>query len=190
MSCFPHSIEENRSMMSLRTLASTTVLLACLAVACASGPRPMDGFAAKDLSEEAPLGGEALAQRATDLSRALGDLRALGGTMASLIDRRDARGLAVFDEFVAEYMGTHLDPLLSPRWQSDHPEVMAVDANLRFLKADLLIQMRYPRRVQDVIDEIQVRYQGRENMLVEYPEGEQQPLGEALAQLRNRKWNG
>jgi hypothetical protein len=67
---------------------------------------------------------------------------------------------------------------------------MALDANLRFMKAQLLADMRYPRRVQQVIDDIQIRFEGRENMLVEYPIGEQRALGEALEMLREQKWQG
>ena len=66
---------------------------------------------------------------------------------------------------------------------------MALDANLRFMQAELLAEMRYTRRVQEAIDDIATRYAGRESMLVEYPVGEQRPLGEALQLLRDRKWS-
>ena len=66
---------------------------------------------------------------------------------------------------------------------------MALDVNLRFMKAQILADMRYTRKVQRAIDDIQNRYLGRENMLVEYPVGEQRPLGEALELLRTQKWN-
>ena len=66
---------------------------------------------------------------------------------------------------------------------------MALDANLRFMKAQLLSNMRYPRKVQESIDDIEDRFEGRENMLVEYPVGEQRSLGEALDLLRDQKWN-
>jgi hypothetical protein len=78
---------------------------------------------------------------------------------------------------------------LIPEWQSSHPEVMALDANLRFMKAQLLSNMRYPRKVQESIDDIEGRFEGRESMLVEYPVGEQRALGEALEMLRDQKWN-
>ena len=79
--------------------------------------------------------------------------------------------------------------MLAPAWQSSHPELMALDANLRFMKAQLLADMRYTRRVQDAIEDIEIRFMGREGMLVEYPVGEQRPLGEALVLLRESKWN-
>jgi len=138
--------------------------------------------------EEAPLGGEALARRRMDLNRAWRDLLHFEETMQSLVDRKDNRSVALLDGFLAQYMGQHLDPLLRPWWQSSHPEVMAIDANLRFMKAQILSEMRYPRRVQEVIDDIQNRFQGRESMLIEYPVGEQRSLGEGLQLLRDRKW--
>jgi len=139
--------------------------------------------------EEAPLGGEALARRRMDLDRAWRDLLHFNETMQSLTARKDSRSVALLDGFLAQYMGQHLDPLLRPRWQSAHPEVMAIDANLRFMKAQILSEMRYPRRVQQVIDDIQFRFEGRESMLIEFPVGEQRSLGEGLELLRESKWN-
>jgi hypothetical protein len=178
-------------VQSLRGRAGLTVpaLLACLLLAC-GGVRPEYNEPSELAVEESPLGGEALVQRRQDLGRAYGDMVAFQATMASLIDRRDSRGLSAFDEFVATYMGRHLDPLLTSMWQSSHPELMAVDANLRFMKADVLVQMRYPRRVQRVIDDIELRYAGRESMLVAYPVGEQTTISQALEILKTRKWDG
>jgi hypothetical protein len=170
--------------------AAIAVVACATLLACAGGSRPDFGAPQPLAIEEAPLGGEALAQRRQDLIRAHGDLVALQTTMASLIDRRDTDGLVNLDDFVAAYFGRHLDALLVPEWPSGHPEVMEVDANLRFAKAELLVMMRYPRRVQAVIDDIERRYEGRGSMLVEYPTGEQNTIAEALVILRDRKWNG
>lgn len=168
------------------------LLIAAGLVGCAPGMDPVLDDEAIDMAveEEAPLGGEALAQRRTDLARAWRDLLHFDETMRSLVDRKDSHGVKLLDAFLSQYMGQHLDPLLRPRWQSSHPEVMALDANLRFMKAQILAGMRYPRRVQQAIDDIQRRFEGRESMLVEYPVGEQRPLGEALELLRDQKWNG
>jgi hypothetical protein len=165
------------------------VLIASLLTACA-GARPEYQQSGDLTIEEAPLGGEALLQRKQDLQRAFDDMLAFQLTMSDLINRRDSRGLAAFDDFVAQYVVEHLDPLLVASWQSSHPETMAVDANLRFVKADVLVQMRYPRRVQRVIEDIELRYQGRQGMLVDYPVGEQSALGDALEILKHRKWDG
>ena len=55
-------------------------------------------------------------------------------------------GLVLFTGFLDAYMGLHLDPMLGSEWQSRHPELMGLDANLRLMKAVVLIQMRSPRR--------------------------------------------
>jgi hypothetical protein len=157
---------------------------------CAAGMDPdLDEATDRAVADETPLGGEALARRRMDLDRAWRDLLHFEATMESLVDRKDGRSVALLDGFLDEYMGTHLAGLLRPRWQSTHPEVMALDANLRFMQAELLAQMRYTRRVQEAIDDIEDRFTGRESMLVEYPVGEQRPLGEALELLRDRKWD-
>lgn len=177
-----------KNRMSLVWLAA--FLLSGQLSGCAVGMNPayeeaMDAA----VKEEAPLGGEALARRRLDLTRAWRDLLHFDETMQSLVDRRDSRSVAMLDGFLAQYMGQHLDPLLRPLWQSSHPEVMALDAKLRFMKAQILADMRYPRRVQQSIDDIQARFEGRESMLIEYPAGEQRSLGEALELLRDHKWN-
>lgn len=157
---------------------------------CASNDVP-GGMEAEQQAalEETSLNGEALSQRRTDLMRAWRDLVRLDVTMQALSDRNDSPSIVLLDNFIAEYMAKHLDPLLKPEWQSSHPEVMALDANLRFMKAQLLSNMRYPRKVQESIDDIEDRFEGRESMLVEYPVGEQRSLGEALEMLRDQKWN-
>jgi hypothetical protein len=178
-----------RNRMKFNWLA--ILLLSGQLFGCAGGADPYNDGAAMALAEEeAPLGGEALSRRRMDLTRAWRDLLHFDETMQSLVDRKDGRSVALLDGYLSQYMAEHLGPLLQPRWQSSHPEVMALDANLRFMKAQILADMRYTRRVQEAIDDIQDRFAGRESMLVEYPIGEQRSLGEALEILRDRKWNG
>lgn len=167
-------------------------LLAAFGIAgCASNDAPdATELEQQAALEETSLNGEALSQRRTDLVRAWRDLVRLDQTMQTLSDRNDSPSIVLLDNFIAEYMSKHLEPLLRPEWQSSHPEVMSLDANLRFMKAQLLSNMRYPRKVQEEIDEIEDRFEGRESMLVEYPVGEQRALGEALEMLRDQKWNG
>jgi hypothetical protein len=170
---------------------AAALLLALQLGGCASKDGP-DGKLAADQQaqlEETSLNGEALAQRRTDLMRAWRDLVHLDETMQALTDRNDSPSIVLLDNFITEYMSKHLDPLLKPAWQSSHPEVMALDANLRFMKAQLLANMRYPRKVQNSIEDIENRFEGRESMLIEYPIGEQRALGEALEMLRDQKWN-
>jgi hypothetical protein len=161
--------------------------LAVGSLACAGGePIDMD----ETVRNEAPLGGEALVQRKHDLDRAYRDLLHFHATLISLVDRNDSRSITQFDDFLAAYLGQYLDPLLRSEWQSRHAELAGVDASLRFAKAELLIQMRYPRRVQQTIDDIERRYNGRAALLIEYPIGRQGTLGDGLQILRDRKWKG
>ncbi len=161
-----------------------------LAAGCASRDRgPADLLPTRGATEaSAPLGGEALVQRKHEMQRAHGDMIHFHLTLSSLHHRGDRNGLVLFSKFLDAYLAMHIDPLLAGEWQSRHPELTALDANLRFAKAELLIQLRMPRRAQAVMDQIELRFQGREDMLVDYPFGHQRSLGEGLQMLRNKKW--
>jgi hypothetical protein len=137
-----------------------------------------------------PLAGEALGARKRDLLRAHRDLTHFQETMRTLRHRKDRNGRIQFSHFLDAYLGSHLEPLLAGEWQSRHPELSALDANVRFAKAELLIRLEERGRAADVMDEIARRFEGREDMLIAYPTGEQTPLGKALEQLRERKWGG
>jgi hypothetical protein len=140
--------------------------------------------------QSTPLGGAALVQRRQDMQRAHRDMLHFHTTLESLQERKDRNGLVLFSQFLDAYMGLHLDPLLASEWQTRHPELMALDANLRLVKAEVLIQMRSPQRVQQVIEELRERYAGREDMLVEFPIGKQGTLRDGLKRLSERKWRG
>lgn len=170
--------------------AATVVLAAAVAFAALGCAGPAPDSSIQDKLVETPLGGEALIQRKRDLDRTFRDLVHFHVTLTSLVDRNDSRAVAQFDAFLSTYMGEYLDPLLRAGWQSKHPELAAVDASLRFAKAELLIQMRYPRRVQHTIDDIETRFQGRDALLIDYPVGRQGTLGDGLEILKDRKWKG
>ena len=89
--------------------------------------------------------------------------------------------------FVNQYMVTHLSPLLAPAWQSSHPELIAYDATLRFVQAEVLMQLGYSGWSSQVVGDMVERYQGRGNMLVDYPTGSQTTFEEALEILRDNK---
>jgi len=171
-------------------LSLTIALTSLFAAACATDPRD-DMEIGDDLTVNhvAPMGGEALMQRKDELERALSDMMIFRQTLESMNDRRDSRGIDSSQEFLNRYMAIHLEPLLEPRWQSSHPELILVDANLRFVQAELLIQMGYGLGgwTDDVIDELIERYKQRGNILVDYPVGTQTTLREALRILRNHK---
>lgn len=174
-------------------IARAAAAAAMLALAaCASTPATHDEFAldATSAEESAPLGGEALVQKKTEMQRALRDLMHFQRTLASLSLRRDSAGFTNFAGFVDAYIGTHVDPMLRGQWQSRHPELMALDANVRLMEAEVFIVMRDTSRVQETIEDILSRYTGRENMLVKFPSGEQGTLLEGLQKLQQGKWRG
>ena len=172
---------------SLLLLAGTTLT----AAGCVSnGPPDQLVPQAQASKASAPLAGEALGERKRDLQRAHRDVTHFQATLASLRYRRDRNGLVQFSQFLDSYLGVHLEPLLAGEWQSRHPELAALDANVRFAEAELLIQLKLQGRAEDAMDEISRRFHGREDMLVAYPKGKQTPLGAALEQLRERKWSG
>ena len=161
-------------------------------VACASHTEFQDVLLLEPTAAEqsTPLGGPALALRKQEMRRAHRDMLHFHTTLESLQQRKDRNGLMLFSQFLDAYMGMHLDPLLQSEWQSRHPELMALDANLRFAQAEVLIQMHSPGRVQKAIDELEKRYAGREDMLVEFPIGKQGTLRDGLRRLSERKWRG
>ena len=171
-----------------KTAVATLACLALLGSLGCAGGEEIDLEQVR--ANEAPLGGEALVQRKHDLERAHRDMLHFHATLTSLVDRHDSRSIALFDTFLAAYLGEYLDPLLRSEWQSRHPELAGVDASLRFAKAELLIQMRFPSRVQKAIEDIERRFQGREALLIDYPVGRQGTLGDGLQLLRDRKWKG
>jgi len=164
-------------------------LLACAPVSPARAPadRLLSEQAA---TPEAPLGGESLAQHRAELGRAHRDLVAFRDTLETLHRRDDRSGRLQFRKFLDEYLEGHLEPLLSPAWSSEHPELVGVDAAVRLVQAELYVLMGDRHSAGRVIQEIERRFAGREGMLVEYPEGEQRSLQEALEILGRRKWIG
>ena len=176
--------------MILRKLRFALVLMAALlSFACAT-PEPYDPLLGPKLSgdKSAPLGGNALAEHRGEMRRASRDLANFHGTLVGLRQRRDAVGHRHFKHFVDAYMAEHLDPMIAREWQSEHPALAGIDANLRVMKAALLIQMGEPYRVQPVIDELARRFLGRSRILVTYPSGVQVSIKKAIEILQDRKW--
>ena len=180
---------DSRAVVTGVALAGLVALAGCAAAVRAPETDALLGGDAV-VEQNAPLGGESLTQRRQDLRRAHGDLTHFRATLLSLHRRRDRSGLILFKPFVDGYAENHLLGLLRSEWPSEHPELMGLDANVRLMYAEVLMEMREPQRMQKVVDDIVRRFGGRESMLVDYPVGEQHTLGEALDILRNRKWRG
>ena len=172
--------------------AGLAVLAAALILAACRTPSAPDTLLVPEeaAAKSRPLGGQSLAQRKQELDRAWRDMVHFHVTLESLRHRKDRNGLVLFSGFVDAYMGTHLDTLLEPDWQSEHPELQGIDANVRLVQAETYMQLRSPQRMQRALDEIERRYAGRGDMLVDYPVGEQSTLAEAIETLTTRKWRG
>ena len=177
-----------------RTRIWLPLLLAALTGACASndpGPNAaLDLEAAPPADHNTPLGGVSLSQRRLELVRAQADLVHFMATLDSLQLRRDQNGQVLFKGFVDEYLGTHVDPMLATEMHSEQPELAGLDASIRFLEAEMLTKLRSPHRAQQTIDALEHLYQGREDMLVDWPIGKKTPLRKAMELLEDRKWHG
>ncbi len=183
---------KHRTRLAALVAALALPALASPLSGCASHPEIPDDLAWGETAaeESAPLGGEALEMMTHEMERSQNDMLHFHTTLRALRARKDRSGFIQLSGFLDAYMGLHVRPLLRSEWQSNHPELMALDANLRFAVAEVFIQLRDPSRAQRTIEEIERRFKGRENMLVEYPIGGQSTLGEALELARNKKWRG
>jgi hypothetical protein len=173
--------------MSARTRAAWVVTVLCAALcACAKpgyGPGSF-GSTEKAAEEAGPLGGPSLAQRRETMERMYKDLVHFRTAIEHSRQRGDREAASQLAYFVGSYINMHLDPLLAGEWQSRHPELFGLDADLRIAKADVFMRMRERSQANDVLDEVAKRYAGREDMLVHYPIGGQSPLGKAVKLLR------
>ena len=164
----------------------------CLAVAAALGcgsktylPKSF-GTAEKSAEEAAPLGGPSLDPRRENMTRMYKDLVHFQTSLRDSQERGDRTTTNALAFFIGSYMNMHLDPLLDGEWQSRHPELWGLDADLRLAKADVLLRMKDNSRAGKTLDELASRYKGRDDMLVHYPLGSESPLGKAIKLLRER----
>jgi len=142
------------------------------------------GRAEKTAEEAAPLGGPSLDQRRENMTRMYKDLVHFQISLRDSQVRGDRTTTNALAFFIGSYMNMHLDPMLAGEWQSRHPELWGLDADLRLAKADVLIRMHDTSRASKTIEELAARYKGRDDMLVHYPLGSESPLGKALKLLR------
>lgn len=143
------------------------------------------GRAEKSAEETAPLGGPSLDQRRENMTRMYKDLVHFRTSLRDSQERGDRTTTNALAFFIGSYMNMHLDPLLDGEWQSRHPELWGLDADLRLAKADVLIRMNDTGRASKTLDELAARYKGRDDMLVHYPLGSESPLGKAIKLLRD-----
>jgi hypothetical protein len=175
--------------MANRIMAALCIASALLLGACASDPRSdYPSETVLQARDEAVLGGEALSQRKLKLERANADMGNFLQTLLSMKARGTDESSALYRGFLDRYLATHLEPLLAAKWQSNHPELITYDANLRFIQSRLLTELAYKRWAKDVLTNLGERYKERGNMLVSYPTGEQSTLRDALSIAREDVW--
>ena len=179
-------------MSAFRTRLAVGALAVCAALAagCLSDERRANEWVrrASDARASAPLGGEALLQRKLELERAFRDLTHFNTTLDGLQRRRDRNGKLQFTAFVGNYLERQVLPMLEPEWQSRHPEVAVLDADVRLAVAELWFRIGATSRTDQMLDEIERRYAGRGDMIVSYPFGREGTLQDGVERLRDRRW--
>ncbi len=172
----------NDSLLRLALAAALAVTLGC-----GSKTYLSKDFAKteKSAEEASPTGGPTLDQRRENMQRMYKDLVHFRTSLRDAEERGDRTTTNALALFIGSYMEMHLDPLLDGEWQSRHPELWGLDADLRLAKADVLIRLNETTRAKKTIDEVTARYKGRDDMLVHYPLGSESPLGKAIKLLRD-----
>ncbi len=169
---------------TLLALVVSGVLCACATM----DPVPLEN--AERVRSSKPLGGQTLAEKHSELARTYSDLQRHLRTLDSLQLRGERNGLVLFREFLDEYLDDHVDPLLARDWTSNHPELAGLDAGIRFVSIELLSKVKDLRRAGTMIDDVRLRYRGREDVLVDYPVGKRTPLRSALEIVEEQEWRG
>lgn len=173
-----------KRMNSLLALALFGALAGCAGL----DPVPLEEAELARTSK--PLGGQTLAEQHSAMARTRADLVRHLKTLDSMRLRGDSNGLVLFETFIDDYMDEHVDPLLARDWTSSHPELAGLDAGIRLVSIELLSKLRSPNRAQSMIDDMKLRYRGREDVMVEYPVGKRTPLTNALEIVEDANWRG
>lgn len=171
-----------------RLLILAVVLCGGSLAGCVSDATRADAMVrnASTAEASAPLAGEALEQRKLELERTYRDLTHFNVTFDSLHRRNDREGKLLFSEFVDLQLTKQVLPMLEGEWQSRHPELSALDADVRLAVAELWMRMGATSASLRMLDEIDRRFEGRGEMLVSYPIGSQGTLRDGVAMLRER----
>ena len=157
--------------------------------ACAAKP-PIDPILGAKLSAEPPppLGGASLAKARDELRRAERELVHFQKTLVSLRQRSDVDGHNRFRRTVWEHLVQQVDPLLARAWPSEHLELAALDAQLRLMKVEVLLQMGHPLLCQRAINDIRRRFPDTNRILVTAPTAGDATLEEALMAVQLRRY--
>jgi hypothetical protein len=180
--------EDVRRIRCLRTAAIGAALAALATTACSTAAimgRSETTATRPEQEIAGPLSGEALAQRKIEMRRSARDLVHFGATVETMRLRRD-RGRGDFEEFLDRYLADRVDPLFIGSESNDDPELAVLDAELRLMKAELLIDTKDSWNAGDIIDSVESRYGERRSMLVRFPVGQQSTIAASISYLRER----
>jgi hypothetical protein len=173
--------------MTKRIAISLALALAGALSGCASyEPVPLEDVELTRASK--PLGGETLAEIHRSMERTRDDLARHLKTLDSMRLRDDEDGLVLFKTFFYGYMDDHVEPLLGKEWTSHHPEIGGLDASIRFLAIEVLAKLDSPHRAEAMIDDLKLRFEGRGNLMVDYPVGRRTNVNKALELVEEQYW--
>ena len=133
---------------------------------------------------ESQLAGEALAQRKYSMRRIRRDMASFSKTLEELQRHGKTSGIDRFERFAKPYIANRVDPLISLRDSTTHPELRPFHAELLLSKAILLHQMNDARAVRNTIERLEDEFASLTSMLVLYPTGEAVTLQQGIALLR------
>jgi len=175
-----------RLQLQLQLRSSTLAALTLLVLAgCAGTTDPFEAFERTPVAIEGEsfLDGETLAQRVKQMRRAQRDLRYFQASLESL--RRHERGeeIAQLADFLRRYMDGPVAEVLSNRKESWSPQLTQLDANLLFTQAHLTVDLRDEARLTALIQAIETRFEGMDQLVVQYPIGHENTLADAFRHL-------
>jgi hypothetical protein len=166
--------------------------LLALAVAGALGgcasyePVPLEDVELSQASK--PLGGETLAEKHREMERTRNDIARTLKTLDSMRLRHDEDGIQLLKGSFYRYMDDHVEPLLARDWTSHHPELGGLDAGIRFIAIEVLSKLDSPHRAEALIDDVKLRFRGREDLMIDYPVGHRSNVTKALELVEEQYW--
>ena len=173
--------------MARHTGTLMAIALAGALGGCASyEPVPLEDVEMSQAST--PLGGETLAEMHRELQRTRDDIARTLKTLDSMLLRDDEDGIQLLKDSFYRYMDDHVEPLLAKDWTSHHPALGGLDAGIRFVAIEVLSKLESPHRAEALIDDVKLRFRGREDLMVDYPIGHRSNVTKALELVEEQYW--
>jgi hypothetical protein len=173
--------------MANKTATWLGVALAAVLAGCASyEPVPLEDV--ESTRAQKPLGGATLAEKRSEMERTQQDMVRHLRTLDAMLRRDDKDGVVLFKNFFYGYMDDHVTPLLARSWTSHHPELGGLDASIRFFAIETLAKLNAPHRAKLLIKDLKARFQGRGDLMVDYPIGRRSNVTKALELVEEQYW--